>query len=88
MVFREGQNINTFTCEAGYHLALLVQASTEAPLGWARMVIRKAAGELAHIAATPTKEEVKNTAAEPNEALQQEDLPNLFSDALDDLWLE
>ena len=88
MVFREGKSINTFTCEAGYHFALLVQAPTKTPLGWARMAIRKTAGELAAIATTPAPEPKQTDTPMPELALQQHDLPDLFNDALDDLWLE
>ena len=88
MVFREGHTINTFTCEAGFHLALLVQASTDVPMGWARMAIRKAVQLLADVTARPPVEKGQAANAAPELALQQEDLPDLFSDALDDLWLE
>lgn len=88
MVFREGQTTHTFTCEAGYHLALLVQTSTETPLGWARMIIRKAANQLAEIASMPPEEQEKEDGDSPELALQDEYLPDLFNDALDDLWLE
>ncbi len=88
MIFREGQNTHTLTCEAGYHLALLVQSSTGTPLGWARMVIREAANRLAEIAATPPPEQKQIVSVSSELALQKEELPDLFSDALDDLWLE
>ena len=88
MIFREGQTIHTLTCEAGYHLALMVQVSTETPLGWARVVIRKAARDLANIANTPPSEQ-EQIAAPPSEfSLQEKGLADLFNDALDDLWLE
>jgi predicted regulator of Ras-like GTPase activity (Roadblock/LC7/MglB family) len=88
MVFREGQNINTFTCEAGYHLALLVQASTEVPMGWARMTIRKAVKTLVEITTEPPAEQAQSQPNSPEVALYQEDLPDLINEALDDLWLE
>jgi len=85
MVLREGQNIHTFIIEAGHHMALLVQISKETPLGWARMLIQKGAYELADIAATPPEAE---TEALPDLNLDQEELPDLFSDALDEMWKE
>ena len=88
MVFREGDTINTFTCEAGFHLALLVQASTEVPMGWARMAIRKTIQVLAEITTQPPMEKTQSSDTSPELTLQQDDLPDLFSDALDDLWLE
>lgn len=88
MILREGQTTHTFITEAGNHLALLVQASTETPLGWVRMVIHKAALQLAEIStARPTKQE-EETATSSEVALQDEDLSGLFDDALDDIWME
>ncbi len=86
MVLREGQSTHTFIGEAGHHLALLVQVSTETPLGWARMVIKKAARQLAEIAAEAPPEQQCRPPAEALPA--EENLPDLFSDALDDLWQE
>ena len=86
MVLREGQSTHTFIGEAGHNLALLVQVSTETPLGWARMIIQKATRQLAEIAAAPPPEQQRQL---PHEVLPvEENLPDLFSDALDDLWLE
>lgn len=86
MVLREGQTTHTFICEAGHHLALLIQVSTDTPLGWARVVIRKIAHRLAEIVATPPKEPIQTE--EVSSELGLEALPDLFNDALDDLWLE
>lgn len=87
LILREGQTTHTFTCEAGYHLALLVQVSRETPLGWARIVIRKAAHELANIAENPPKPNKEQDSATELPALEEE-LSDLFDDALDDLWVE
>lgn len=89
MVLREGQTTHTFICEAGHHLALMVQISTETPLGWARMAISKAARQLTEIAENPPAEQKRMEASpEDLESLKQDGLSNLFNDALDDLWLE
>lgn len=89
MVLREGQTIHTFICEAGHHLALMVQISTEVPLGWARMAINKAARRLTEIVTTPPPEGTQKKEITGNlSALKQEGLSDLFSDALDDLWVE
>jgi len=90
LVFREGTTVNTFTCEVGFHLALLVQASTDTPLGWARVLIRRAAKELAEITSKRVEEPTDiSTSGRSEVALpQEEDWSNLFDDALDDLWLE
>lgn len=87
LILREGQTTHTFTCEAGYHLALLIQVSNETPLGWARIVIRKSAHELAKIAENPTTPNTAQTAATELPELEK-DLSDLFDDALDDLWTE
>lgn len=86
MILREGQTIHTFICEAGPHLALLVQVFTETPLGWARMVIQRTLRQLAEIAAAPPPEQQRQTPASVLPV--EENLPDLFSDALDDLWQE
>jgi predicted regulator of Ras-like GTPase activity (Roadblock/LC7/MglB family) len=89
MVLREGRTAHTFIVEAGHHLALLVRLSQEIPLGWARMVIRQAAQQLAEIAAVQPAQPMGPELAGSVEALLGEEaLPNLFSEALDDLWTE
>ena len=86
MVFREGQTINSFTCGAGLELALLIQVSTNTPLGWARMLIRKAAAELSTIVANPPEQLESDLFPQESLLQQEEDLTDLFSDALDNLW--
>jgi predicted regulator of Ras-like GTPase activity (Roadblock/LC7/MglB family) len=89
MVLREGRNAHTFITEAGHHLALLVQISSEVPLGWARMVIRQAAYQLAEVVASVSSGSVESELSASVESLLNEAaLPDLFSDALDDLWTE
>jgi len=77
MILREGRQTHTFIIEAGHSLALLVQISTETPLGWGRMIIKSAAQQLAEISATPPKEAEKqqqnNRIAD---MLNQEKLPD------------
>lgn len=89
MVLREGQNIHTFIIEAGHAMALLVQITKDVPLGWGRMLIQKAAYQLADIVANLPDEASQNqTATEVEHLLAQEELSDLFNNALDDLWLE
>lgn len=94
LVLREGQASHTFICEAGTYLAMMVQVSNEVPLGWARMLIKKAAQELPTII-----EEQPDPQTVPMEAMPTEDdtaeaifddenFEDLFDDALDDLWME
>lgn len=85
MILREGRTSHTFITEAGRHLALLVQVSADVPLGWARMIIQQTAHQLAEI----LDQEVTSTASpEPEPVLTEDDLPDLFDNALDNLWLE
>lgn len=88
MVLREGQTTHTFICEAGHHLALLVQVANETPLGWARVVIRQAARRLTDITTKAPVEGDQRNIASSESSLGQEDLSDLFSEALDDLLLE
>jgi len=82
MILREGQQANSFIVEAGPHLALFAQASFQAPLGWARLLIKYAANYLAAISATMTSEEL------PELDFSQQNLEELFGSALADLWVE
>ncbi len=89
VVLREGPKTHTFILETGLHLALLVQVSNEVPLGWARMMIKNGARELADIVTKQPEEAEQAKATEQSEQmLSQEGLSDLFSDALDDLWME
>ena len=88
MVLREGQTIHTVICEAGDYLALLVQISTEIPLGWARIAIRNTARKLVEIAnKVPVEEKQSDTTLTSELSLSEKDV-DLFNDALDELWLE
>jgi predicted regulator of Ras-like GTPase activity (Roadblock/LC7/MglB family) len=89
VVLREGENVNTFIIEAGHYLALLVQVDHVVPLGWARVVIKRIGQSLAKV----MEEEgmgVLATAvnAEPIFTFEdtEDELSDLFSEALDDLW--
>jgi predicted regulator of Ras-like GTPase activity (Roadblock/LC7/MglB family) len=88
MVLREGESTHTIICEAGDYLALLVQISVDSPLGWARVVLRKAAQALAELAADSRKHgQTDNAVAAATSAFaEDENLGDLFSNALDELW--
>ena len=86
MVIREGESTHTFIGEAGQYLAMMVQVSSDTPLGWARAVIQKTAQKLTKIAL-----QAQNQKTEETEKLlvipeEEEKLTDLFNDALDDLW--
>lgn len=88
MILREGQTGHTFISEAGLYLALLIQLSNEVPLGWARMLIKETAHRLAEIAARSLAEAEQLQAEQSDPVLSQEELPDLFNNALDELWSE
>ncbi len=85
LIIREGQQANLFIAEAGPYLVMLVKVPHGVPLGWARMLILRAARRLAEIVTQPPPE------AEPEQALapeEESDLAELIGDALDELWTE
>lgn len=87
MILREGSTTHTFITEAGSYLALLAQVSNEVPLGWARMLIQEAARKLVKI----TSESIEEADAPPESfdfGLEEDELSDLFSDALDEMWKE
>ncbi len=47
LILREGEKQNTFLCEAGGDLVLFMQSDAEVPLGWARLLVLEAGGQLA-----------------------------------------
>lgn len=83
LVLREGRSSHTLIIPAGQYLALLVQVAPDTPLGWARLLIRKTARQIADTAATGHSTSVPET-----EALLQDNLADMFDDALDNLWSE
>lgn len=87
LVLREGQHTHTFVLEAGHYLALLVQVSHEVPLGWARMVIKQGTQGLAVIV-EQAQAQNDQVAAVSGPLFTEDNLPDLFSEALDDLWQE
>ncbi len=86
IILREGQTSHTFISEAGNHLVLLVQVNNDVPLGWARMLIQHTVKQLAEIMAAA--EPVAETFRLELDDEDGDDLSDLFSDALDDMWVE
>ncbi len=83
MVLRQGQHNNTFLMEAGRYLVLLVQVASDVPLGWARMLVVEAARHMASILSAPPEIDEDPV---PTPELEQSDLTDLFSQALDSMW--
>jgi predicted regulator of Ras-like GTPase activity (Roadblock/LC7/MglB family) len=48
-ILREGKHYDSLISEAGEHLILFVQFSTQISLGWARLLVKKAAKEIREI---------------------------------------
>ncbi len=92
IVLREGEESHTFIAESGNYLALFVQVGHEVPLGWARMLITKASQQLEEIMQEnePSQEEVAGFELEMATTLEEadDDLSDLFGDALDDMWMD
>jgi len=90
VALREGKHTNSFILETGTHLALFVQVAHDVPLGWARMVIKNTAKDITDILSNtpPEAEQAKTEAANQPFFDNDDKLPDLFSDALDDLWME
>ncbi|HEX2980741.1 MAG TPA: roadblock/LC7 domain-containing protein [Anaerolineaceae bacterium] len=81
MILREGEKSHIIISEAGKFLTFLVQFSKEVPIGWARKLIQGSAQNLMQIMdSQPTAPEIVDN------SLSQQDLPDLFNDALDEIW--
>ena len=82
MVLREGPQINTWIIDAGPHLVLMFKVSSSVPLGWTRLVIRRAAEIIAQI--VEVSPEVEPSA--PGMEIDQDDFSEQINKSLDDLW--
>lgn len=86
MVLREGKKTNIILAEAGQRLIVLVIFTKEAPLGWARKLIQKSSGIISAI--TQEAPVVKNDMTSDKKDQTDGDLPDLFNNALDQIWKE
>lgn len=84
MVLREGPQVNTWIINAGPHLDLMFKVSASVPLGWTRIVIRRAAELIAKIADTPVEEE--ETDAEEGMEIDAIDFSDQIDKSLEELW--
>ncbi len=83
LVLRQGQHNNTLLSEVGQHLVLLVQAPSQVPLGWARMLVIEVARQLEDILKAPQQPTEETTSAMQ---LEQAGLNDLFGQAFENLW--
>ena len=84
MVLREGKKTHIIITEAGKELILLVLFSKETPLGWARKLIQKSSAKISEITMIQTP--VEPLSSQKVESSTSEDLPELFNNALDQIW--
>lgn len=78
LILREGEKQNTFLCEAGSDLVLFMQTDAEVPLGWARLLVLEAGGQLAGMQLHSDKD--------AGLALDQNGFGNNLDRAIDGLW--
>jgi predicted regulator of Ras-like GTPase activity (Roadblock/LC7/MglB family) len=81
MILREGDKTHIIIAEGGKNLAFLVIFSRDVPLGWARRIIQNSAREIGILS-----RETPNLEPEVPEEIVKGDLPDLFNDALDQIW--
>ena len=72
IVLREGNSSYTMVTDAGPHLVLLAQVSSEVPMGWARMLVKEAALRLAGSNVGPVVRQVNADLSQAAEALSEE----------------
>lgn len=82
LILREGQKVSNFIAEAGEHLLLFVQVSSDLPLGWARILIRETGLQISKIVSTPPE-----LVEKLDLGLDDEKLPDAIGDALSSMWL-
>jgi len=78
LILREGEKQNTFLCEAGSDLVLFMQTDAEVPLGWARLLVLDAGGQLAGMQL--------RSQADEDIGFDADSLSNNLNEAIDGLW--
>jgi predicted regulator of Ras-like GTPase activity (Roadblock/LC7/MglB family) len=81
LILREGKEENLFISEIGQELILLCLVPTKTPLGWARLLIRETAKQMAEILKTPNEEIEKL-----DFGLSDSKLADLCGDSLNNIW--
>ena len=84
MVLREGKKTHIIITEAGKQLILLVLFTKETPLGWARKLIQKSSTTIAEFTNLP--QPITERISTPEDNNSGGDLPELFNNALDQIW--
>jgi predicted regulator of Ras-like GTPase activity (Roadblock/LC7/MglB family) len=86
MVLREGKKTHIIITEAGKKLILLVLFTKETPLGWARKLIQKSSTTIFEYTNIPQPTNTQLRSSEDRNS--GGDLPELFNNALDQIWKE
>lgn len=83
MILREGNKSHIAISEAGKSLAILVAFSRSTPIGWARKLVQSTSNKIGEL----TGQTFQTDEEALNEAVKGE-LPDLYNDALDQIWKE
>jgi predicted regulator of Ras-like GTPase activity (Roadblock/LC7/MglB family) len=86
MVLREGKKTHIIITEAGKQLILFVLFTKETPLGWARKLIQKSSATIFEFTNIP--QPLDNRLSSPDDNNSGGNLPELFNNALDQIWKE
>lgn len=82
LILREGSQVNTWIIEAGLYLVLMFKVSSNVPLGWTRMVIRRAAELIGQIVENPAMQDDTTEGI----TFQPGDFSRQIDESLDQLW--
>jgi predicted regulator of Ras-like GTPase activity (Roadblock/LC7/MglB family) len=83
LIIREGEYTNLVISEIGKQMALLAAFTRDVPIGWARKLIQNASSEIDELLKTPQV----NIEKSDNE-VEEGDLPDLYNEALSQIWKE
>lgn len=83
LVIREGCDFHTLICEVGKYFLLVLQVSTNVPLGWVRLLLKDYADKVSAVIMSPPE-----SVDELLKDIKQAESETLAQDMLDDLWGE
>jgi hypothetical protein len=83
LIIREGEYTNLVISEIGKQMALMAAFTRDVPIGWARKLIQNASTEIDDLIKTPRV----NIDQADNE-VEEGDLPDLYNEALSQIWKE
>lgn len=83
MIMREGSKFHTLIFEAGPYLVLLMQISSEVPIGWVRFLGKLSAEKISRVI-----ESDPGNVDDVMHEFQSGDMELMMNDLLDDVWKE